>query len=174
MPNHRRSPGDGSMTQLPDGRYMARLDLGWKDGRRQRKAVFGRTKAEALKKLAKVRADNDQGLPVVLNERVTVQQFLDRWYADAAKPSVRPKTATRYEQLIRLHVAPAIGRIQLTKHQPQHVQNLYAAKLEKLAPRTVHHIHCLLHHALEAAVRWNLVPRNPCDAVDPPRVPRKE
>ena len=60
MPTHRRSPGAGSVTQLPDGRFMARLDLGWKDGKRQRKAVFGRTKAEALKKLAKVRADNDQ------------------------------------------------------------------------------------------------------------------
>jgi hypothetical protein len=34
MPNTRRSPGDGSVTQLPDGRYMARLDLGWKDGKR--------------------------------------------------------------------------------------------------------------------------------------------
>src|SRR5581483_11870829 len=37
-----------------------------------------------------------------------------------------------------------------------------------------HHLHCLLHDALEQAVRWNLVPRNVCDAVDPPRVPRKE
>jgi integrase len=175
MANRRRANGDGSLTQLPDGRYMARLDLGWKDGKRQRKAVFGRTKAEALKKLAKVRADNDQGLPVVMNERATVAQFLDRWYVDAAKPSVRPKTATRYEQLIRLHIVPAIGRIQLTKLTPQHVQNLYASKLDgKLAPRSVHHIHCLLHHALETAVRWNTIPRNPCDAVDPPRVPRKE
>src|ERR1051326_1534918 len=113
----RRGAGEGSVTQLPDGRYMARLDLGWKDGRRQRKAVFGRTKAEALKKLAKFRADNDQGLPIVMNERVTVDQFLKRWFADAAKPAVRPKTATRYEQLIRLHIAPVIGRIQLTKLQ---------------------------------------------------------
>src|SRR3954453_2797743 len=116
----RRSPGDGSVTQLPDGRFMARLDLGWKDGKRQRKAVFGRTKAEALKKLAKLRATNDQGLPIVMNERGTVEQFLNRGYADAGKPAVRTKTATRYEQLIRLHVVPSIGRIQLTKLQPQH------------------------------------------------------
>src|SRR5437764_424653 len=31
-----------------------------------------------------------------------------------------------------------------------------------------------LHKALDNAVKWNLVPRNVCDAVTPPRIPRKE
>ncbi len=35
-------------------------------------------------------------------------------------------------------------------------------------------MHKVLHLALEKAVRWNLVPRNVCEAVDPPRKARYE
>ena len=32
----------------------------------------------------------------------------------------------------------------------------------------------LLHKALSNAVKWNILPRNVCDAVTPPRIQRKE
>ncbi len=38
-----------------------------------------------------------------------------------------------------------------------------SARLRQLA-------HAVLHRALEQAVKWGMVPRNVCDAVDPPRV----
>jgi integrase len=40
-----------------------------------------------------------------------------------------------------------------------------------LSPRTVHHMHRVLKEALRQAVRWQILVRNPADAVDPPRVP---
>ena len=45
---------------------------------------------------------------------------------------------------------------------------------EGLAPKTVNNIHGVLHKALDNAVKWNILPRNVCDAVTPPRIPRKE
>jgi integrase len=39
-----------------------------------------------------------------------------------------------------------------------------------LAPRTVGHIHRVLKQALNQAIRWELLNRNPADAVDPPKV----
>ena len=41
-------------------------------------------------------------------------------------------------------------------------------------PQTVLHIHRLLHKSLDQGVRWHLLVRNPLDAVEPPRVHRKE
>ena len=38
------------------------------------------------------------------------------------------------------------------------------------APRTVGHMHRVLKQALGQAVRWELLTRNPADAVDPPKV----
>ena len=34
-------------------------------------------------------------------------------------------------------------------------------------------MHRVLKHALEQAVKWQLLPRNPADAVDPPKVERQ-
>jgi integrase len=43
-----------------------------------------------------------------------------------------------------------------------------------LGPETVRYMHRVLRHALQQAVRWQLLVRNPCDAVNPPKIERKE
>ena len=48
------------------------------------------------------------------------------------------RTYERYEGFVRLHVVPVIGRIQLQKLSAQHIQGLYARKLDEgLSPTTV-------------------------------------
>ena len=70
---------------------------------------------------------------------------------------------------------PVIGKVKLQKLAAQPLQKLYSQKREEgYAPQTIQHIHRLLHRALNDAVKWNLVLRNVCDAVDPPRVPKQE
>jgi integrase len=77
---------------------------------------------------------------------------------------------SRTSGAVRLHVVPILGKITLVKLTPQHLQRLYAARLEAGAsPTTVHHLHAALHKALDQAVRWNLLSRNVADLVDPPR-----
>ena len=41
-----------------------------------------------------------------------------------------------------------------------------------LSPQTVTHMHRVLKQALGQAVKWEMLNRNPCDAVDPPRAVR--
>ena len=43
-----------------------------------------------------------------------------------------------------------------------------------LSPRTVRYAHTVLRRALKQAVRWGMIPRNPCDDTDPPKVSRDE
>ena len=43
-----------------------------------------------------------------------------------------------------------------------------------LSPRTVQYTHAVLHRALKQALRWGMVGRNVCEAVDRPQVQRKE
>lgn len=58
---------------------------------------------------------------------------------------------------------------------PDNVQSLYAQKLrEGLSARRIAAIHGLLHKALKNAVRTNIVGRNVCDLVTPPRPKRHE
>ena len=43
-----------------------------------------------------------------------------------------------------------------------------------LSPRTVLHAHRILREALSHGLKWGLLVRNVCDAVDPPKPRRKE
>jgi integrase len=169
----RRSRGDGAVFQRADGRWEGRLDLGWQDGKRRRKFVYGRTKAEALAKLRQAQRQAAEGT-LVVSERTTVEQFLKSWL-DAVRPTLRPGTWRRYEQYVRVHTVPVIGRVKLAKLTPQHLQRLYTLRLTAgAAPQTVVHLHRTLHRALNQALRWDLVTRNVAALVDPPRVERPE
>lgn len=169
----RRGKGEGSITQLSDGRWQARLSY-WDGGRRKWKAYYGRTRTEARQKLTAALAALQQGQRPV-SERQTVGQFLERWLRDVAQPSLRPRTFTRYRELVQLHTIPALGRRPLARLSPEDLQALYRRKLEEgLAPRTVGHLHRVLHRALQDALRWGLVARNVCAAVRPPKVPTRE
>jgi integrase len=72
-------------------------------------------------------------------------------------------------------VLPALGKTKLRAVTPQQLQALYNQLLAKpLSPTSVVRTHAVLHSAFDQALRWNLIPRNPCDATRPPRINRQE
>ncbi|MBI5493758.1 MAG: site-specific integrase [Deltaproteobacteria bacterium] len=172
MTRARRGRGEGGVYQRPDGLWSAQLSLGYDgNGGRLRRTLYGQSKRDVQAKLRALQTDADVGT-LVAPERLTVSQFLSRWL-DSAKQTIRATTAARYRALIRVSVGPHIGGIPVQKLQPLQVQALYA-KLEAagLAPSTRRQVHAILHRAFAQAVRWGNMVRNPCDAVDKPRVPK--
>lgn len=115
-------------------------------------------------------------------EEIILSDYLNRWLTDYAASRVAPKTYARYAEIIKNHVIPALGNIKLQDLRPMHLQNLYSELLKGgrldgkeggLSAQTVQHYHRLIRSALQQAVRWQLLSRNPADAVTPPR-PRKD
>jgi len=160
----RRGKGEGSIyRRASDGRWIAALIMA--DGRRVvRRASSRRDAAAKLEVLLKARAEG-QALPA---DRSTAA-FLNEWLA-VVKHTVAAGTFERYEQYIRVHAIPALGRIRLGRLTPQHFQRLYQDKLAAgLSPTTVSHLHTVLHGAFAEAVRWGLLPRNVVSLVRPPR-----
>jgi integrase len=103
-----------------------------------------------------------------------VEGYLDKWLP-TVKDTVKERTWTRHEEIVRLHLKPSIGHVKLQKLNALDVQELYRTKLDSgLSARTVQIIHTTLHKALKQAVRWSLVQRNVTEAVTPPRPRRKE
>jgi integrase len=114
---------------------------------------------------------------------LTVKDYLEKWLSDYARVKVSGKTLERYAGIVNDHLVPAVGQLPLCKLQPLHVQAYYSHALETgrkdgreggLSAQTVLHHHRILSEALKQAVRWQLVARNVCDAVEPPRVQRTE
>src|SRR5205823_4694024 len=83
------------------------------------------------------------------------------------KPTTRPRTYLSYRERINKHVVPNLGKLSLPSLAPQHLQRLYAVKLETgLSTSTVNGIHVVVHRALKQALRWGLVARNVADAAE--------
>jgi integrase len=142
-------------------------------GRRRRlwRTVRG-TRRDAERVLTELLHAHDYGIDTPPG-RITLAEYLTRWIATYAVPNTSPTTARRYEQLLRLHVVPNIGNIQLTRLRPLHIEQAYTRAREGvLSPRTLLQVHRVLREALQHAVRLQLLARNPADAVQAPRPDR--
>jgi len=127
------------------------------------------TKRDAERELAKLIHAAESGT-YVAPDKVTVALFLDRWERDWAAINVSPKTMERYRELLAKHVRPRLGALPVQKLRPVDLAKLYAELLTGLAPRTVGHVHRVLHRALTHAVQWGIVVQNAASGVTPPKV----
>ena len=164
----------GHIRERSPGRWAIILDARDAAGKRKRRWFsFQGTKREAQRRCAELVAET-RGGAAASPERMTVGQYLDRWL-EQLRPQVSPKTFERYGQLARWNIVPVIGDTLIAKLSPMQISAAYSTLLSGgLAPRTVHHCHRLLSHALRHAVRWRILQTNPCDDVRPPRVERGE
>lgn len=139
------------------------------------------TKKDAQRQLARLLHEINTGA-YVEPSRMTLSDYLDRWLEHYARANVSAKTFERYEEIVRLHLKPALGHHLLSKLQPLHIARYYSEALASgrkdgnggLSARSVLHHHRLLRSALHQAVKWLLLPRNPADAVDPSRPQHRE
>lgn len=151
-------------------------------GRRRQKwhSVKG-TKRDAERELARLLHEFNTG-GYVEPTRMNVGDYLERWLSDYAQSNVSPKTHERYSELVRLHITPNLGHFPLAKLPPLEIQAFYSQALKTgrrngkggLSPQTVIHLHRVLKEALSHAVKWQLIARNPADAVQPPKPVRRE
>ena len=166
----------GNIRRRSNGSWTIQVYSG-KDPETGRKRYVSRTvrgsKKDAETALANLIRAQETGLDLSA-ARLTVAAFLDRWL-QVSRNRVKPRTHFRYGELVRLHVNPVIGGTQLTKLRPLHVEELYGLlRKHGLSGTTVLQVHRILHAAFNQAVKWQLLERNPTDAVKAPRKTSRE
>jgi len=172
----------GHIRERSPGHWAIVIDVSDSQGgkRKQRWHSFKGTKRQAQIECARLIAELQNGTAVEPS-RMTVADFFERWI-EHMRGQVSPRSHERYAEIARKNLAPLLGALTLTKLQPAHISQAYAKALASgrrdgtggLSPRTVTHMHRVLREALQQAVRWQLLARNPADAVKPPKVERKQ
>jgi integrase len=169
----RRSNGEGSIRQRPNGRWEARFAAVDSAGKLHRRSYFAATRVEAERELRAALTQRDAGT-MPPGPRETVAHFLQQWLT-GSRSRVRPRTWDRYEEHVRLHLVPALGRLPLGRIGPSDVQRMSSELIARgLSPATARRAHATLRAALQEAVRWHLIPHNPAALAAPPRVARRE
>jgi integrase len=170
----------GHIRERSPGHWAIILDL--RDpatGTRRRKwHTFTGTKRRAQEECARL-ISALKGGTYLEPDKTTVAQFLERWLKHI-KPNVAPRTHERYVEICRRNIVPLIGQAKLSQLKPVQISAAYSKALEAgttpkgpLSPRSVLHLHRVLKQALKQAVRWELLHRNPLNAVQPPKVEKR-
>jgi site-specific recombinase XerC len=144
------------------------------EGRRSEQSIAGQQPAAEKRDELAASHVGHGGLLPSQTLRMTVAAFLERWI-EHMQGQVSPRSHERYAEIARKNIAPLLGGIALTKLA--YAKALASGRRDGsggLSARTVQHMHRVLSEALQQAVGWQMLARNPADAVKPPKVERKQ
>ena len=162
--SRRRARGEGTIRQRTDGRWEARVTVGYgEDGRQRQRSIYGATEAEVAAKLVELRL---RPTGAADGERLTLGQFLDEWlrYREAPPDGepLKALTVHSYRTLAKLYIKPDLGGVPLARLRPLHISRLLASLSRAgLAPHTIRNVRAVLANALRAAVEWEVLATSP-------------
>ena len=162
----------GHVTQKR-GKWYFVLDTGIDtNGKRKQKWFKGDTTEAKTKKLMTLKiAELLKGEYIEPSEMIYADYFQE-WLA-SKKRDLKENTHTVYNDYSKMFL-PVIGRLQLDKITPLHIEKMVAKLSETKASSTVRKAYNIVYQSLKKAVALDMIRNNPCDRVDAPRVHEKE
>jgi integrase len=167
--NTRRSNGEGSVYQNPDGSYTAALRI---NGRLVRRRAADTATAEALRR--ELVRQRDQGVAVGEGGQ-SLQTWLNAWFAQKAR-ALKPKTLAEYRRIIEAYILPALGDTPLNRLRPDMLQALINSVEDDIkaegrysGTRSARAVGALLKEALTMATERRLIPYSPMAGVVLPK-----
>ncbi len=167
----------GQIVARGNQRWLVRVSLG-RDAETGRRKYRSRTICGSFRAaehhLNNQLEERDQGREPA-GEDLTLNQYLDRWLELAAQPKLRAKSFRDYQALVARYIRPALGERRLLSLTPLDIQGvIHEMHASGLSPRTVQYAHAVLHAALEQAVCWRLIQKNPARGVALPKATQRE
>jgi integrase len=160
----------GSVQKKGDAYYIV-LALGPK----RKWLRVGPDKKEAERALA-IEVPKAHAGPYRELKKITFAGFAKQWLQECAQGAVKASTYESYDSVLRMHLLPFFGPMDLTKITLEDVQRYVAAKQQekRLKPRTINNTVVPLKEMFTHAVRWGYLRGNPAHYVERPRVPHRE
>lgn len=165
-----RGKGEGSVFKdRTTGLWTAIIELPPRDGKRRRKVVRRKTKADLLDAMSDVTGELKKrgDLPT---KGQTVEQWFTYWLREIAAKDVRPKTLDGYRASVA-HIVKAIGKVRLEKVTAAHVRRVHDHITETLdlSSTTALLAHRVMAVSFKAAMREGRIGRNPTELLNAPR-----
>lgn len=165
----RRGAGEGSIFQDPaTGRWRALADVGMDAaGRRRRRKVSGRTRAEVAAKLRQLQRDLDDGVTAA-GRHMTVATLCEDWLRQQGG-DLSSNTRELRAWVVNTHLTPGLGARRVRDLSADDVARFLQDKVSAgYARATVGKMRGVLGQALRHAERQGLVARNVAALVPTP------
>ncbi len=135
MSKAKRHNGEGSIFQVSENKWVAKISMGTKpDGKPNIKQFSGKSEAIVKKKLKEFKKSTDfaeKHMP----SNDTVQSYFSMWLREYQYNKLKPSSFDRLESTVTNHIIPNIGGMKMDKVTRDHVQSLINQlyKKEKLS-----------------------------------------
>lgn len=172
----RRANGESAIYFGKDGRWHARVPMGYKDdGTPYRRHLTRPTRKELVEEVRRLEKQRDEGSARQPGKPWTVEKWLWHWVENIAKPVVSENTYASYEVAVRVHLVPGVGKHRINRLEPEHLESLYR-RMQKNGskPATAHQAHRTIRTALGEAVRRGHAAKNAAALAKPPRIEEEE
>lgn len=145
----------------------------WRDDKGERHWIRGKDEQEIADKIAELKYQLKNG-SVIIDGKMTVQDWAEKWLKDYIDPKVRPagapkkrgtmtqKSADMYRQMIRNHIIPEIGFARLCDIKDVHLQRLLNSQRDK-SDSHVKKLRIVLEAVFKQAYKSRIIPFNPAE-----------
>ena len=164
MSGKRKQNGEGSVFQVSENKWIAKISLGTRpDGRPSIKQFSGKTEAIVKKKLRDFKRSTDfteKHMP----SNDTVQTYFSMWLREYQYNKLKPSSYDRLESTVVNHIYPHIGGLKINKVTGDNIQALINQlyKKEKLSYSSVKKVYVALNSCYKHALIADVVTKNPC------------
>lgn len=143
------------------------------NGKPKRKTAVVGSHAAALVAAAEIKKEAAGG-KYADSSRMTVGGFLARWLEDDVRLNRAENTYLQYRSMVRNHIVPYLGQMQITQLAPINVQAWIAELAVATGATSRRQAFATLNSAMGKAVVLRLVADNPCAGITRPTVEKGE
>jgi hypothetical protein len=163
MANTRKENGEGSIIQVSENKWLAKICMGTRpDGKPNIKQFTGKTEAIVKKKLREFKKSAefaDKHMP----SNNTVKTFFTTWLQEYQFNKLKPSSYDRLERTVNNHIIPQLGGMKIDKVTHDHVQALINRLYhdQKLSHSSVKKVYVALNACYNHALIADVVRKNP-------------
>lgn len=166
----RNRNGDGSVFQVSENKWVAKISLGTKpDGSPKVKQFSGKTESIVRKKLKEYKKSvefAEKRLPTA----ETARSYFEKWLKEIQYFKLKPSSYDRLERTLHNNIYPYLGGLKMDKITRNQVQTLVNQLYNKqgLSYSTVKKAYVALNSGFQYALLDDVVSKNPCLGVELP------
>ena len=176
---------NGAIRLLDNGKYFARVALGYTGKRYIYKSITGNSKAD-VQNLISVEKRKYRSWNITEESMMTLSSWLSYWLDEIKKPMLGATTYDNYKSFIEKHINPLLGSkklIYITREdvikfvealQYGYRSNKKTKKIKRLTYSSISEIYRVLAAAMKCATGSRFIPENPCKRIKIPSRIKKD
>lgn len=148
------------ITKRADGRYQGRFTF-----QGERYTLYDRDIKTLQKKMADTRYEMEHGI-YVNAQHMTLNTFFETWVSEIKENTVKENTLSVYREIYKIHIAPTLGKLQVSGINKLMVQRLLNSMSQNgLSANTLAKTKAILYSLFKEAMENRMITYNPCENI---------